>query len=153
MVLVPQEEISPVGHVSVVDEGIKPTCTEPGKTEGSHCSVCGEVLISQEEVPVLGHEVVIDETVKATCASTGLTEGSHCRICGEVLKRQEEIPALGHHVVIDAAVPATCTVFGLTEGAIAASAVKCCARRKLFLLWAITWLLMKPFPQPMQIQA
>ena len=117
MVLVPQEEISPVGHVSVVDEGIKPTCTEPGKTEGSHCSVCGEVLISQEEVPVLGHEVVIDETVKATCASTGLTEGSHCRICGEVLKRQEEIPALGHHVVIDAAVPATCTVFGLTEGA------------------------------------
>ena len=116
MVLVPQEEIPPVGHVPVVDEGIKPTCTESGKTEGSHCSACGEVLIPQEEIPALGHDVVTDEAAKATCTSTGLTEGTHCCVCGIVLKRQKEIPALGHRVVFDLAVAASCTESGLTQG-------------------------------------
>ncbi len=42
-------------HTVVIDAAVEPTCTEPGKTEGSHCSVCGEVLVAQKEIPAKGH--------------------------------------------------------------------------------------------------
>ena len=42
-------------HTPVIDEATEPTCTEPGFTEGSHCSVCGLVFTAQETIPALGH--------------------------------------------------------------------------------------------------
>ena len=73
-----------------------PTCTEPGKTEGSHCSVCNEVLKAQETIPAKGHTPVTDPAEEATCTKAGKTEGSHCSVCNEVLKAQETIDPLGH---------------------------------------------------------
>ncbi len=35
---------------TVKDLAVEPNCTEAGLTEGSHCSVCGEVFISQDTV-------------------------------------------------------------------------------------------------------
>ena len=37
------------------DAAVEPTCTTPGKTEGSHCSECGYVLAPQKELPAKGH--------------------------------------------------------------------------------------------------
>ena len=107
---------SALGHASVTDPAVPATCTEPGLSEGSHCSRCNEVIVAQEVVPALGHDPVTDPAVPATCSSTGLTEGSHCSRCNEVLVAQEVVPALEHNPVIDPAVPATCTETGLTEG-------------------------------------
>ena len=104
------------GHTEVTDAAVAPTCTETGKTEGSHCSVCNTVLKAQEVIPALGHTEVTDAAVAPTCTQTGLTEGSHCSVCNTVLKAQEVIPALGHTEVTDAAVAPTCTQTGLTEG-------------------------------------
>ena len=42
-------------HTEVVDAAVAPTCTETGLTEGSHCSVCGEVIKAQDVVPQTGH--------------------------------------------------------------------------------------------------
>ena len=42
-------------HTVVTDAAVAPTCTTEGKTEGSHCSVCGTVITAQETVPALGH--------------------------------------------------------------------------------------------------
>ncbi len=42
-------------HVPVIDEGVDPTCEEPGLTEGSHCAICDEVLTTGDEIPALGH--------------------------------------------------------------------------------------------------
>ncbi len=47
-----------LGHTTVIDEAVAPTCTASGLTEGSHCSVCKEVLVAQEEVDALGHNYV-----------------------------------------------------------------------------------------------
>ena len=105
-----------VGHTPVTDPQVEPTCTESGKTEGQHCSVCQEILIAQKEIPAKGHTEVVDKGYDATCTKTGLTEGKHCSVCKEILVTQEEIPAKGHTEVIDERVEPTCTKTGLTEG-------------------------------------
>ena len=61
--------ISVTGHKEVVDAAVAPTCTESGKTEGKHCSVCNAVLVPQQVVPAKGHTEVIDKAVAATCIS------------------------------------------------------------------------------------
>ena len=111
-----KEEIAALGHTEVVDEAIEPTCTEAGKTEGKHCSVCHEVLVAQEEIAALGHTEVVDEEVAPTCAATGKTAGKHCSVCHEVLVAQEEIAALGHTEVVDEEVAPTCAATGRTAG-------------------------------------
>ena len=89
------QSIEALGHTEVVDAAVDATCTEAGKTEGKHCSVCNEVLVAQEVVDALGHTEVIDAAVAPTELKAGLTEGKHCEVCGEILVAQEEIPALG----------------------------------------------------------
>ena len=103
-------------HTVVIDKAVAATCKKTGLTEGSHCSVCGEVIKAQEVVPKKAHTVVVDPAVPATCTETGLTEGSHCSVCKTVIKKQETVPATGHTVVVDKAVAATCKKTGLTEG-------------------------------------
>jgi len=103
-------------HTEVIDAAVAATCTTAGKTEGKHCSECGEVLVAQTEIKALGHTEVIDAAVAATCTAAGKTEGKHCSVCSEILVAQEEIKALGHTEVVDAAVAATCTAAGKTEG-------------------------------------
>ena len=39
-------------HTPVTDPRVEPTYSTEGKTEGSHCSVCGTVLVAQEAIPV-----------------------------------------------------------------------------------------------------
>ena len=51
------EETTPAPHVHtvVIDNGVPPSCTETGLTEGKHCSVCKVVLVKQEIVEATGH--------------------------------------------------------------------------------------------------
>ena len=52
-----QTQVIPaLGHTEVTDPAVAATCTEAGKTEGKHCSVCNEVLVAQTTVDALGHD-------------------------------------------------------------------------------------------------
>jgi len=67
------ETIEKKPHTDVIDEGYAATCTTPGLTEGTHCSVCGEIRVAQNEIPVLEH--VYDAgivTTKPTCKVEGV---------------------------------------------------------------------------------
>lgn len=42
-------------HTEVIDYAVDATCTTDGLTQGSHCSVCGEVIVEQIVIPATGH--------------------------------------------------------------------------------------------------
>ena len=84
------------GHTPVTDAAVAPTCTAEGKTEGSHCGVCGEILAAQETLQKAEHTPVTDAAVEPTCTAEGKTEGSHCDVCGETLIAQEPLPKAKH---------------------------------------------------------
>ena len=90
------ETISAKGHNAVTDAAKAATCTEDGKTEGKHCSVCKAVIKAQDKIPAKGHTEVIDKAIAVTCTEDGKTEGKHCSVCKVVIKAQEKISAKGH---------------------------------------------------------
>ncbi len=107
--------VNSTGHTEVKDEAIKSTCTTNGKTEGSHCSVCGDVLMKQSVLPASGH--THSDWIKdsdATCTESGMNY-KKCLVCGETVQT-EELPALGHVIIKDEAIEPTCTSTGKTEG-------------------------------------
>ena len=108
------ETIAATGHKAVKDAAVAATCETAGKTEGSHCSVCGTVLKAQTTTAALGHSWDNGKVTKAaTCTATG-TKTYTCTRCKKT--RTETIAATGHKAVKDAAVAATCETAGKTEG-------------------------------------
>ena len=102
------------GHTEAVDAAVAPTCTEKGLTEGSHCSVCGEILEAQNDVPALGHSYgEWTQTQASTCTEKG-TARRDCKNCDHY--ETKEVDTLAHTEVDDAAVAPTCTVAGKTAG-------------------------------------
>ena len=89
--------VSALGHNEEELKMVEPTCTSPGLTKGSYCTLCGQVVMAQEEIPALGHKEIIMEAVEATCSTTGLTEGVYCGICNTVVVSQEILPTLAHN--------------------------------------------------------
>lgn len=88
-----------LGHTEIVDEAVAPTCTQEGKTEGKHCSVCGEVLVAQETVPVLGHTEGDWIVVKEPAVGQEGSRQKQCTACGEVLST-EPMEALTEEITI-----------------------------------------------------
>ena len=82
------------GHKSETIPGKEATCTEAGLTEGTKCSVCGEILVAQEVIPAKGHTWGEWElTTAATCTQAGV-ETRTCSVCQASETRS--ITATGH---------------------------------------------------------
>ena len=97
------QTIAKTGHKSVTDKAIPATCTTDGKTEGSHCSVCGAVIKAQTTITATGHKSsgwIVDKT-----ASIGVKGSKHkeCTVCKKVLETAE-IPALSRISISKASV-------------------------------------------------
>ena len=108
------ESISKTGHKEVKDVAVSATCENTGKTEGSHCSICGTVIKKQETIPATGHTW---DSGKVTKQPTCTTDGQKTYTCTTCKKtKTENISKTGHKEVKDAAVSATCENTGKTEG-------------------------------------
>lgn len=70
------EVIPATNHNIVVDKGFEPTETETGLTDGSHCSLCGEIFTIQKVIPAIGQTttpkptVTVKPTVEPTAKPT-----------------------------------------------------------------------------------
>ena len=73
-----------LAHKAVIDKAVASTCTRTGKTEGSHCSVCGTVLVAQKTVAKKAHTLKTTVT-KATTSKNGKAV-SACTVCKGVAK-------------------------------------------------------------------
>ena len=94
-----EKTIPATGHTVVIDPAVEPLC-KTGKTEGSHCSVCGEILKKQEILPM--HHAEINECEKSeepTCTAKGQTGATVCSNCGKYFRNNVSIPPLGHDYV------------------------------------------------------
>ena len=70
-----EAQTEPHRHVVAVDAAKKPTCTETGLSEGSHCSECGVVWVEQVVIEARGH----DYTATFDRERHGVT----CHVCGD----------------------------------------------------------------------
>ena len=107
-----------LGHNTVTLPASEPTCEDVGYTEGSKCSVCGEIFVAQEEIPALGHkeaEAVRENIIGSDCSSAGSYDlVVYCSVCGEELSRTSHtVDSLGHNYVT-VTVEATCVDDGYT---------------------------------------
>lgn len=100
-------------HNIVEDHSVESTCSQEGKTTGTHCYDCGKVFIPQFPIPKKEHNYFNSYTSSATCTEKGLKKYtcSKCRI-----EKSEEIPATGHTIVIDKKTEPSCISNGLSEG-------------------------------------
>ena len=119
------EEFEPIDklteHTPVTDAAVVATCRAEGKTEGSHCSSCGEVLVAQTTIKKLPH--TFSEWVTAresTCAVAGVRQRS-CD-CGTTEK--EDLPKPAHTYRPQKTVAATCKAAGYTVEACACGATR-----------------------------
>ena len=87
------ETIAATGHKAVKDAAVAATCETAGKTEGSHCSVCGTVLKAQTTTAALGHDYGEWKTIKA---ATYTEPGQAERVCRRNASHKEyrQLPIL-----------------------------------------------------------
>ena len=83
-------EIAISGHKPVEGKATPATCTAPGKTGGSSCSVCGEVFEAPADIPALGHDYRNwTSNGDASFFKYG-TITSRCNRCGDTQTKTDE---------------------------------------------------------------
>ncbi|MCR5523128.1 MAG: hypothetical protein K6F64_05770 [Clostridia bacterium] len=116
---------SSVDHTPVEDSEVAPTCTEPGKTAGSHCRICDKILVAQEDIPASGHELIHHDGKTPTCLEGGYAPYDTCANCDYT--DYKVLPAAGHipsEAVKENEISATCTTEGNYDSVIYCSVCK-----------------------------
>lgn len=107
-----------LSHKVVTDPATNPTCTTPGKSQGSHCSICNQVIVAPKDTtPALGHKYdnyVSDDN--ATCTSDGTKTAVCSNGCGTKNIVKDVGTKLPHNIVANASVEPTCTMPGKKGG-------------------------------------
>ena len=73
-----------VPHTEMTVEGIQPTCTETGLSDGVQCAVCGAILVEQTELPARGHSLQHEAYVAPTVDEEGIEEHWYCNVCHSI---------------------------------------------------------------------
>lgn len=78
-------------HTEEALPAVEPGCETAGLTEGSWCSVCGEIFVAQEEIPAIGH----DWQAPAYAWSDDSSSVTAARVCAhnETHVETETVPA------------------------------------------------------------
>lgn len=77
-----KKEIQATGHTEVTDDAVAATCTEKGKTEGKHCSICETVIVEQKEIAATQHSWDEGKVTKEASATAEGEKLYTCKNCG-----------------------------------------------------------------------
>ena len=83
-------------HLAEIIPGAAPTCTEDGLSDGTKCSICGEILSAQSILPAAGHTEETIPGTESSCTQSGKTDGIKCSVCDAVLTAQTDKPLKAH---------------------------------------------------------
>jgi len=86
-----------IDHTPVIDPAVKPTCSEKGKTEGSHCGVCGYVIKKQALISTNDNHTMEESIVKMPTYDEPGQLAYICTGCGKT--DYMEIPPLNKPLV------------------------------------------------------
>jgi len=86
-----------IAHTPVIDPAVKPTCSEKGKTEGSHCGVCGYVIKKQALISTNDNHTMEESIVKMPTYDEPGQLAYICTGCGKT--DYVEIPPLNKPLV------------------------------------------------------
>ncbi|MBQ7347616.1 MAG: leucine-rich repeat domain-containing protein, partial [Clostridia bacterium] len=80
------QSIPMVSHTVVLDAAVSATCGNTGLTEGSHCSVCGEIIVAQQTIEKVDHSFDLENIVwtwngyeSVTATLTCVNDNTHTR--------------------------------------------------------------------------
>lgn len=67
------------GHTIVIDPAVEATETQTGKTEGSHCSVCGAIVMAQQIIPQksVGGNTPVKESIALSKENVALSKAGY----------------------------------------------------------------------------
>ena len=68
------------------------TCTEPGYSGDTYCTVCNKKVKEGEAVPATGHTEEIRNQLKPTLTTPGYTGDKYCKVCDALIEKGEVIP-------------------------------------------------------------
>lgn len=106
-------------HTPVTDPAVEPTCAKEGKTEGSHCSLCGLILVPQQSIPKKKeHNYGVYPAYDSTCSEEGRTEGYGCLDCGLMVIHQGIISKKNHTPTYIPQKNPTCSEEGYTDSTV-----------------------------------
>jgi len=86
-----------IDHTPVIDPAVKPTCSEKGKTEGSHCGVCGYVIKKQALISTNDNHTMEESIIKMPTYEEAGQLAYICTGCGKT--DYVEIPPLNKPLV------------------------------------------------------
>lgn len=76
------------GHTEVKDAAVEATCTSTGKTEGSHCSVCGTVIKAQTEIAKKAHTWGAWKTISSATVFAPKKQKRTCTRCNNAYEKR-----------------------------------------------------------------
>lgn len=79
-------------HKEVIDKAIPAGCLTNGKTEGKHCSECGEVIVAQKNILPLGHNWDLGKVTKEPTEQAEGVKTYQCTRVGCTATKTESIP-------------------------------------------------------------
>lgn len=68
------------------------TCTAPGYTGDTYCTVCNEKVKKGEPIPATGHTEEIRNQLEPTLTTPGYTGDKYCKVCNLLIERGKAIP-------------------------------------------------------------
>ena len=94
--VVQKSEVIPMGHDTIVVNGVEPDCINEGYTGDTVCQMCDELIEYGTTIAVADHNYQLIWERSPTCINEGYTGDLSCTGCGDIKEYGSVIPTVDH---------------------------------------------------------